>query len=187
LKRNKKVKIKNIRSKKMKKLVSIIAAFLMMAGMSFAQYNHSMAIDVAGEVNVPMSSLYHGATTGWATTARYEFNMGAGFTGMITSGYGSFGEDNNLTYHYVPVLVGAKLYFIGGWYGMLETGYHFFTIDNSNPAIGSTTKSEWGASVGTGVEIPLSESVGLDVSTKWQYNVDDLSYWNTRVGVMFYL
>ncbi len=170
----------------MKKLVTIFAAFLIMAGMSFAQYNHPMAIDVAGELNFPMSSLSNGATTGWATTARYEFNMGAGWIGMITSGYGAFAQSNSLTYSYVPLTIGTKLYFVSGWYGMVETGYHFYNIDNSSTGVGSTTKSEWGASIGTGYEIPLSESIGLDLSTKYQYNVDDLSYWNTRAGLMFY-
>ena len=171
----------------MKKLVTLFAAFLMMAGMSFAQYNHSMAIDVAGELNFPMSSLSNGATTGWATTARYEFNMGAGWTGTITSGYGAFAQSNNLTYSYVPLNIGTKLYFVSGWYGMVETGFHFYNIDNSTAGIGSTSKTEWGFGIGTGYEIPLSESIGLDLSTKYQYNVDDLSYWNTRLGLMFYL
>lgn len=170
----------------MKKLFTIFAALVLFAGMSFAQYNHPMAIDVAGELNFPMSSLSNGATTGWGATARYEINLGSGFTGMITAGYGAFAKSNNLTYSYVPVLVGAKLYFVSGWYGMIETGYHFYTIDNSIQGIGSTTKSEWGASIGTGYEIPLSESIGLDLSTKYQYNTDDLSYWNTRAGLMFY-
>ena len=70
---------------------------------------------------------------------------------------------------------------------MVETGFHFYNIDNSTAGIGSTSKTEWGFGIGTGYEIPLSESLGLDVSTKYQYNVDDLRYWNTRLGLMFYL
>ena len=171
----------------MKKLFTTFAALVLFAGISFAQYNHPMAIDVAGELNFPMSSLSNGATTGWASTARYEINLGAGFTGMITSGYGAFSQSNNLTYSYVPLLVGAKLYFVSGWYGMVETGYHFYTVDyNASGVSISSSKSEWGYSIGTGYEIPLSESLGLDLSTKYQYNTDNLSYWNTRAGLMFY-
>ncbi|MGK9476394.1 hypothetical protein [Melioribacter sp. OK-6-Me] len=43
------------------------------------------------------------------------------------------------------------------------------------PANTSDSKTEWGFSIGTRYAIPLSENVGLDLSAKYQHNVDNLS------------
>jgi len=183
--------VKQFKILKMKKFLVITALFLGIGIMSYGQedlsktnnYKYANAIDVAYEVSFPMGKLSDGSAASWAgTTARYEFNMGKGWTGMITSGYLSFATKNSQTYSAIPLMVGTKLHFISGWYGMVETGYHFFSTSGPtayhNPA-------EWGYSIGTGYEIPLSKLLALDISTKYQYNGDNLSYWNARAGLMF--
>ena len=167
----------------MKKLLATMTAILLFSGISFAQFNHSSAIDVAFGLNFPMSSLSDAASTGWATTVRYEFSMGDSWAGTITTGYTAFGESNGLTYSAVPLNIGTKLYLVSGWYAMVETGLHFYNVSG----LVSTSSTEWGYSLGTGWEIPLSSSIGLDLSTAYQYNGSGLSYWNTRAGLMFYL
>jgi len=167
----------------MKTLISLFALMIVMTSMSFAQFDKSMAVDAAFELNFPMSSLSNGASTGWATTVRYEINVGQNWVLMLTTGYGAFGESNKTTYSYVPLVLGTKLYLYKGWYGMVETGYHFYTVDVTGGS--SSSKSEWGFGIGTGWEIPLSNLLSLDLATKYQYNVDDLSYWHSRAGLMF--
>jgi hypothetical protein len=176
----------------MKTKFFLVIAFFMVSGFIFSQenqkttndkYAYKNAIDVAYEVSAPMGDLSDGADASWAGfTARYEFNMGKGWDGMITSGYLSFADKDNQSYSAIPLMIGAKYHFVGGWYGMAETGYHFFSTSGTTKY---SDPSEWGFSVGTGYEIPLSDLLSIDISTKYQYNVDDLSYWNTRAGLMF--
>ncbi len=176
----------------MKKIIFLSVLVLLAGGLTYGQgvktqtknnYKYGNAVDVAYEVSFPMGNLMNGATTSWTGfTARYEFNMGKGWAGTVTSGYLSFADKNQQSYSVVPVMIGAKLHVLAGWYGMVETGFNFFSTSGptaySNPA-------EWGYSVGTGYEIPLSKLLSIDVSTKYQYNLDNLSYWNTRAGLMF--
>lgn len=193
--------LNNLKFIKMKKLAILSLLIFLGGGLTFGQveqpkatkkhykyssnYKYSNAFDVAYGVNFPMGNLLKGAaTSGVGFTARYEFSMGKGsiWDGTITSGYYSFARKNNQKYSVVPIMVGTKLHLVAGWYGMVETGVNFFSTSGptaySNPA-------EWGFSVGTGYEIPLGKLVSLDVSTKYQYNLDNLSYWNARAGVMF--
>ena len=172
----------------MKKLISTLTVILLFSGISFAQYNHSSALDLAFGLNFPMSSMADGASTGWETTVRYEFNMGGNWAGLISTGYMAFAENNGITYSAVPLVIGTKLYLASGWYGLVETGFHFYSTDiNLFGITTSGSSTEWGFAIGTGYEIPLGESVGLDLSTKYQYNGGNLSYWNTRAGLMIYL
>ena len=176
----------------MKKIITLSVLILLTGGLTFGQgkqtqsqnnYKYGNAFDVAYEVSFPMGNLINGAATSWAgVTARYEFSMGKGWVGTITSGYLSFADKSLQNYSVVPVMIGTKLHFVAGWYGMVETGVHFFST--SGPTAYSNP-TEWGYSVGTGYEIPLSKLLSIDVSTKYQYNTDNLSYWNTRAGLMF--
>jgi hypothetical protein len=176
----------------MKKITFLAVLFLFVGGITYGQekqtttndnYKYANAIDVAYEVSFPMGNLSNGAASSWAgTTARYEFNMGKGWAGMITTGYLSFTDKNSQSYSAIPLMIGTKLHFVAGWYGMVETGFHFFST--SGPTAYSSPV-EWGYSVGTGYEIPLSKLLSIDLSTKYQYNTDNLSYWNTRAGLMF--
>ena len=176
----------------MKKIIFLSVLTLLAGGLTYGQgtqtqtknnYKYGNAIDVAYEVSFPMGNLNNAAATSWTGfTARYEFNMGKGWTGMITSGYLSFADQAGQSYSAVPLQIGTKLHFLAGWYGMVETGFHFFST--SGPTAYSNP-TEWGYSVGTGYEIPLSKLLSIDVSTKYQYNTDNLSYWNTRAGLMF--
>ena len=174
----------------MKKFAIFTSLFLLFGAMTFAQaqtksdnYKYGNAFDVAYEVSFPMGNLNNGASASWVgTTARYEFGMGKSWVGMITSGYLSFADKNGQSYGAVPLQIGTKLRLVAGWYGMVETGFHFFST--SGPTAYSSP-IEWGYSVGTGYEIPLSKLLSIDLSTKYQYNTDNLSYWNTRAGLMF--
>jgi hypothetical protein len=175
----------------MKKFYFLAIAALLIGGVSYGQtttsdnYNYGSAIDVAYEVNFPMGNLANGAAASWAgTTARYELNLGSGWTGMLTTGYLSFAQQASQQYSAIPLMLGAKLHFTEGWYGMLETGVHFFSTSGSTQYQNPT---EWGVGLGTGYEIPLSKLLSIDLSTKYQYNTDNLSYWNVRAGLMFKL
>jgi len=168
----------------MKKLLFTLFSVLMLVGISNAQSLKSPNIlSVGTQLNFPMSDFSNVASTGWGITGQYEFHLGGAWTGTLTSGYLGFAENNGSTYSAVPLVVGTKLYFVSGFYGMVETGFHFYNWDG--PLNTSSSKTEWGYSLGTGYAIPLSENIGLDLSTKYQYNVDNLSYWNTYVSIMF--
>lgn len=182
----------NKKIKKMKKFNLLAVMLLFLVGVSYGQeeksstsnnYKYGNAFDVAYEVSFPMGNLNYGAAASWfGTTARYEFNMGKGWAGMITTGYLNFADKNQQSFSAVPLMIGTKLHFVAGWYGMLETGFHFFSSTGSTAYSNPT---EWGYSIGTGYEIPLSKLLSIDLSTKYQYNTDNLSYWNTRAGLMF--
>lgn len=180
--------LNNLKFKKMKKITFFTVVFFLVGQVSFAQeknnnYHYGNAFDVAYEVSSPMGNLNDGAAASWlGITARYEFAMGKSWVGMLTTGYLSFADKAGKSYGAVPLQIGTKLRFVAGWYGMVETGFHFFSTSGptqyDNPI-------EWGYSLGTGYEIPLGKVVSIDLSTKYQYNADNLSYWNTRAGLMF--
>lgn len=171
----------------MKKLVLLSALFFLASQITFAQentdnYKYGNAFDVAYEVSFPIGNLNDGANASWfGTTARYEFAMGKRWVGTITSGYLSFAKEGNQSYSAVPLQIGTKLRFVAGWYGMVETGFHFFSTSGSAKY---TNPTEWGYSIGTGYEIPLGKVLSIDIATKYQYNTNNLSYWNTRAGLM---
>ena len=168
----------------MKKLLFTLLSVMMLVGISNAQsLKSSIILSLGTQLNFPMSDFSNVASTGWGVTGQYEFHLGGAWNGTVTSGYLGFAESNGYTYSAVPLVVGTKLYLASGWYGMVETGLHFYSWDG--PMNTSDSKTEWGFSVGTGYAIPLSENVGLDLSTKYQYNGDNLSYWNTYVSLMF--
>ena len=82
---------------------------------------------------------------------------------MITSGYLSFTDKNAQNYSAIPLMIGTKLHFTEGWYGMVETGFHFFST--SGPTV-TVTQLNGGYSVGTGYEIPSSKLLSIDVSNQ---------------------
>jgi hypothetical protein len=168
----------------MKKLSFTLLGVLMLIGVSNAQLKSSTALDLSTQLNTPLGGLTNNAGAGWGTTARMEFKLSDAWSLTVTSGYMGFAEKSGATYSAVPVVAGLKLYMVGDWYAMAETGWHIYT-ENLNSQ--STTTGEWGFGVGSGFEIPFSNVLGLDLSTKYQYNVNNLSYWNYYAGLMFYL
>ncbi len=161
---------------------------LMFASISYGQenatndnYHYKSAIDVAYETSFPLGSFSDAAGAGWlGTTVRYELSFGKRWVGMVTTGYLSFADGNSQDNSAVPLMLGTKFHFTKGWYGMAETGLHFMSQSGNN-------STEWGYSVGTGYEIPLSKLLSLDLSTKYQFNTNNFSYWNARIGLMFKL
>ena len=177
--------LNNLKIKIMKKITGLLMMLLMVASFTYAQdaansnYHYKNAIDIAYETSYPMGSFSDAAGASWfGTTARYEFSMGKAWVGMITTGYLTFADGALTDNSAVPLMIGTKLHFTPGWYGMVETGLHFMSQAGDN-------STEWGYSVGTGYEIPLGKVLSLDLSTKYQYNTNNFSYWNTRLGLMF--
>lgn len=174
----------------MKKMTYILFSLLMFAGLSFAQQSNRTSLNVGTVVNIPLSDFGDVATTGWGGIAGFQFKIVDHLSATITSGYLGFTEENNYTYTAVPVMAGLKLYMVQGWYLMAETGWHFYSYDFDPAGTGnilSDNQSEWGYSIGTGYEFDLQGNIGLDISTKYQYNNNNLSYWNSYIGLMFYL
>lgn len=168
----------------MKKLAYLLFSLILLVGVSNAQSLQSRSILTFNvPLNFPLGDFSDAAGTGYGLTADFEFGLGGSWSGTVTSGYLAFAESNGFTYSAIPLVVGAKLYLSGGWYGNLETGFHFYSFDG--PFGISDSKTEWGFALGTGYAIALSDNIGLDVSTKYQYNGDNLSYWNTNLGLMF--
>ena len=179
--------LNNLKFLEMKKITGLfIMALLMVASLSYGQesatndnYSYKQGFDIAYETSFPMGNFSDAAGSSWfGTTVRYQLAFGKGWVGMLTTGYLSFADKDLKDNSAVPLMLGTKLHFVKGWYGMAETGLHFMSQ-------AGTSSTEWGYSIGTGYEIPLSKLLSLDLSTKYQYNTNNFSYWNTRLGLMF--
>jgi hypothetical protein len=89
-------------------------------------FKRSNILSIGTQMNFPMSDFSNAASIGWGITGQYEFHLGGNWNGTVTSGYLGFAESNGSTYSAVPLVVGTKLYFVSGWYGIVETGLHFY-------------------------------------------------------------
>lgn len=170
---------------------------------TFAQ--KSMYIGIGGNVALPMSKFSDYANTGFGATARGEMPLATSMTGMVTVGYLTWGGKTvgselsggysySYSYSCIPIMAGLKYYFTpGGFYGFVDLGLNMFSIKvetkTASPYYpsGSSTASEtkFGAGFGVGYELPLSKTMKLDLSGKYQWNPDDLHYLDIRAGVKF--
>lgn len=180
-----------------KVLVTIVALFLFVG---FSQAQNKMYGNVGVNVALPMGNFGDVAGTGIGGTAQFEMQFMPQLLGTASAGYIKWGGKDFGTFSYsysaVPVMVGAKYYFMptGGFYGHGQLGIYFFSADVEAPAVsvgGFTfggdlggSSSEFSLSLGAGYELPLSPKLMLDLSGAYII-ISDLGHIGIRAGVKF--
>lgn len=187
----------------MKKVLVTIVALFLFVGISQAQ--NKMYLNIGGNVALPMGNFGDVAGTGFGGTAQFEMQFTPQLLGTATAGYiawggkdvTTFGGKYSYTYSAIPILVGAKYYFMpsGGFYGHGQIGLYMFSWDFESPAVVvggvtvaggklSETSSEFTFSFGAGYELPLSPKLMLDLSGAYIV-ISDLGHIGLRAGVKF--
>jgi len=161
----------------MKKVLVTIVALFLFVGVSQAQ--KKMYGNVGVTVALPMGTFGDFAGTGIGGSAQFEMEFMPQLLGTASVGYIKWGGKDFGTFSYsysaVPVLVGAKYFFMpaGGFYGQAQLGLYFFSADVTVPAVsvggfsfgGSAggSSSDFAFSIGAGYELPLSPKLMLDL------------------------
>lgn len=182
----------------MKKVFVTIVALFLFVGMTQAQ--NKMNLNIGANVALPMGNFGDVAGTGFGGTVQFEMQFMPQLYGTASAGYITWGGKDFGTFSYsysaVPVMVGAKYYFMptGGFYGHGQLGLYFFSADVEAPAVsvgGFTfggdlggSSSEFALSLGAGYELPLSPKLMLDLSGAYII-ISDLGHVGIRAGVKF--
>ncbi len=182
----------------MKKVLVTIVALFLFVGISQAQ--KKMYGNIGVNVALPMGNFGDVAGTGFGGTAQFEMEFMPQLYGTATAGYIKWGGKDFGTFSYsysaVPVLVGAKYFFMpaGGFYGQAQLGLYFFSADVTTPAVSvggfsfggdlGGSSSEFTLSLGAGYELPLSPKLKLDLSGAYII-ISDLGHVGIRAGVKF--
>lgn len=183
----------------MKKVLVTIVALFLFVGISQAQ--NKMYLNIGGNIALPMGNFGDYAGTGFGGSVQFEMQftpqlLGTASIGYITWGGKDFG-DSKWTYSAIPILVGAKYFFMpsGGFYGQAQLGLYMFSWDyDTDPVVVngitvhggslSASSSEFTFAFGPGYEIPLSPKVLLDLSAAYIV-ISDLGHIGIRAGVKF--
>jgi hypothetical protein len=182
----------------MKKVFIVLFALVMISGMGYAQ---GLSLSVGAGVNAPMGDFGDAADVGFGADARLQYQIGPMAQLYASLGYFMWGGVDITTsvgsvstdYKNIPIMVGGKISTPAGIYGLIELGMNMFSWsgETTTTIFGTTTTVEYddseakfGGGVGGGYCMPLSPSVTLDVSAKYNWVQDDLSNILGRVGVV---
>jgi opacity protein-like surface antigen len=189
----------------MKKVLVTLVVLFLFAGISQAQ--NKMWLNIGGNVALPMGTFGDQAGTGFGGSAQFEMQfmpqlLGTGSIGYLTWGgkdVTQLGGTWSYSFSAVPVLVGAKYYFMpsGGFYGQAQIGIYFFstTVDVPGYSIAGVTygggsqsesSSDFALSIGAGYELPLSPKLTLDLGLAFIL-ISDANNLGIRAGIKFAL
>lgn len=173
----------------MKKLFTIVLVLMISSSFLTAQKG---GINIGANVYFPVGDWAEYASTGYGGTIGYEHPLGKNVLGTIYSGYTAFSGDNDLSWTFIPLMVGAKFYFSPkqNFYGAALLGANFVTAEVSYEDItgethtSSASETEFAGNLLLGYEIKTSESGAVDLSAGFVW-INELSYFSLRVGYIF--
>lgn len=177
----------------------LLLPIIVMVLIAFPQQTKAQSlvnVGIGAELAAPMGDFSDVAELGYGLSARGELTIGPKMMATAHIGYLMWGgkEFGYYTTDYtdIPIMVGIKLSLAAGLYAHGEIGYHFFSMDTEASELAQFTVADlessdqkFGASVGGGLETPLAPLTALDISVKYNYVADDLSYFSGRIGVKF--
>jgi opacity protein-like surface antigen len=169
----------------MKKLLSVFFAVILFAGLLNAQ--SKMAVGAGVVVSLPIGDFGDANNLGIGGTAAFEVEFIPQLVGTAQAGYitwsakdeetsqNGFSASASSSVNAVPVMVGAKYYFIPnmGLYGAAQLGLYFMSVDASVetniPGVGSFdvsggSSTEFAFKIGGGYEVPVSPTFDVDLS-----------------------
>ncbi len=176
----------------MKKLMTILFVVMLFTGVISAQ---DKSLGVGLNVALPMGNFGDFAGTGFGGTVVFEMEFSPQLNGTATAGYITWGGKDfgsfSYTYSAIPILVGAKYFFMptGGFYGHGQIGFYLFSVDVESPSgnsffTGSSSSTEFTISLGAGYEIPINENLMADIGAAYII-ISDLGHVGIRAGVIF--
>jgi hypothetical protein len=143
-------------------LLAVIALFIFSSSSVFAQ---SARLSIGFEWAAPQGTFGDAFGMGYGGSARFEMPLAGKLALFGTAGFISVGDKNssNITETFIPVHVGAKIYFMeqqNGLYVLGQLGVHITSVDYNGSSTSSTDFS-----YAPGIGYHLSK---LDIGVNYQ-------------------
>ena len=171
----------------MKKFYLLFIVVLISSTSLFAQ---RQGISVGGNVVFPVGDWAEFAEIGYGGSATYEHPLGRNISGVLYSGYTSFGgTEEGFSWTMIPLLAGVKAYLSPkqDWYLAGLLGANFITADYTS-VLGdaSASSTEFAGTANFGYEFKTAENGALDISAGFVF-INEMSYIGTRIAYIFKL
>jgi hypothetical protein len=171
----------------MKKFYLLFIVVLILSTSLFAQ---RQGISIGGNVVFPVGDWAEFAEIGYGGSATYEHPLGRNISGVLYSGYTSFGgTEEGFSWTMIPLLAGVKAYLSPkqDWYLAGLLGANFITADYTS-VLGdaSTSSTEFAGTANFGYEFKTAENGALDISAGFVF-INEMSYIGTRIAYIFKL
>lgn len=137
--------------------LAILLALCTFSGAAVAE--PSMRVGVDGAFILPVGNWGDVSGMGFGGLARFEYGFMKELTGTFRAGYLFHLKKNDMSTAELPILLGAKYFFLGNWsegglYGALEVGMTRLTAEASFAGVtASNSEFKFGTTVGAGYEI----------------------------------
>jgi hypothetical protein len=106
----------------MKKVVLLFAVVIAAVSLQ-AQDKKNLTLGVGVTVALPMGDLADGAGVGFGPKVQAEYMFTENVSGLASVGYNFFTEKDGVTFSTLPVQVGGRYHFTGGFFAGVELGY----------------------------------------------------------------
>ena len=152
----------------MKKVFLSLVVMLFAVSVASAQ----MGASVQGGISLPMGTFGDGFDMGFGGAGTFMYTVAPNVALTGSAGYLMYsGKADGWDMSVIPVTVGARYCFPAGSvkpYASAEAGMFFSTVEwEIDMDSGDESGSDFGFAVGGGVVIPVSPTVGVDVSAKY--------------------
>mgnify|MGYP000863002575 CR=1 FL=1 len=164
----------------MKRILTAVMITCLAATVAFAQQEEQkqLTVDVAPLLSVPVGDFSDVASLGLGAEVIVNYPVMDKLVATGAIGYLYHLEKNNATYTAIPIMIGAKYYFIPGVFAGAELGIHRWSWEVDTGFFGTVSSSS--------NEVTLTPQIGYELgkfAVTGQYVISgDLSYVAARVS-----
>lgn len=108
----------------MKRVLTAVAIMCFVATAAFAQGAKKLTVEIAPTLAVPVGDLSKIAGLGFGAAAIVNYPIMEKLVATGAAGYTYFLEKKSTTHSAIPIMVGAKYYFVPGVFAGAELGLH---------------------------------------------------------------
>ena len=175
--------------------------FILISSLTFSQNGFNTGASF--NIGFPTVSFNEIANTGVGGSLIGEYKFNQKISATLSFSYQNYpgdftqfaiqGKVVNVSLNSIPILGGLRYYFSNGFFGMLETGMHFFraTADvsdlYSNEKLSTDYELKFGGGIGAGYRYRLADASVLEFSSIYQIVEDDFNSVVLRLGVLILL
>lgn len=185
----------------MKSYVTIIVILALLVFAAPAMSQGFKGIGGGLEIAMPMGDFGDAANMGFGFTAAAQYGWKPNIDLIAQAGYLTWGgkdvpDGYEFSWSAIPIQVGAKYYFgqtVNRFYAGGLVGFHMFKAKSTfnHPVLGeieaSVSETKFGLAPMVGYEMKLGEKLMLDLSGRYQFVSDNLSYVGIRAGIIYLL
>jgi hypothetical protein len=185
----------------MKKFILLTSILLLFSALSFSQSKFNAGASF--NLGFPIGTFSDVAKTGIGGSLIGEYVASSRVSVTLSVSYQNFPGDFNkfavggktydVSVNSIPLLAGARYYFTPTFFGMIETGAHFFRVSADVSDVYNKEKlstdydTKFGAGAGAGFRYQLAEQSVFELSGIFNYVTDDLNSISVRATILILL